>query len=62
MHSVAGEGIQTLIAARYSALYPRTNLVLSVALGSHNIFSKLTLYSSPNNIYHSPITRRAYYS
>jgi hypothetical protein len=39
--------VRTLVAARCSALYLRTNLVSSVALGSHIVFSKLTSYSSP---------------
>ena len=49
--------VRTLVATRCSALYLRTNLVSSVALGSHSVFSKLTSYSSPDDIYRSPIMR-----
>jgi hypothetical protein len=49
--------MQTLVAARCSALYLRTNLVSSVALGSHSVFSKLTSYFSPDGVCRSPIMR-----
>ena len=54
--------VRTMVAARYSALYLRTNLVSSVALGSHSVFSKLTSYSSPDGVCRSPTMRRAYHS
>jgi hypothetical protein len=54
--------VRTLVAARCFALYLRTNLVLSVALGSHSVFSKLTSYSSLDGVYRSPIMRRACHS
>ena len=54
--------VRTLVAARCSALYLRTNLMSSVALGSHSVFSKLTSYSSPDGVYLSPTMRRACHS
>ena len=49
--------VRALVAAGCSALYLRTNLVSSLALGSHRVFPKLTSFSSPDGVYRSPTIR-----